>query len=215
MNGNDSTMENAPALTAPTSIASTDVGVIYPALEMRTMIDKTAQFVARNGPEFEHKILANETGKSQKFNFLIPTDIYYAYYKKRVKDFSSEIEKTETKNEPPVVTTVKDEESLEKEAPLKNQSDDDATAVVTVGIISASATVTKSQRVHAAYISSLDKQSHPPTVPFEHFIIPHPKINAVDLDVIKLTAQFAARNGKSFIQVCVFDCIIYFMLLFI
>ena len=36
------------------------------------------------GPEFEHRILANERN-NVKFNFLIPTDPYHAYYQMRVR----------------------------------------------------------------------------------------------------------------------------------
>jgi splicing factor 3A subunit 1 len=46
------------------------------------VIDKTAEFVAENGPEFETKILqGNEGGK---FNFLKSEHPYHAYYKSKV-----------------------------------------------------------------------------------------------------------------------------------
>jgi hypothetical protein len=52
-----------------------------PALQ--AICDKTAQFVARNGAEFEKRILANEA-TNQKFNFLKEGDPYNAYYRKQV-----------------------------------------------------------------------------------------------------------------------------------
>jgi splicing factor 3A subunit 1 len=36
-----------------------------------------------SGPEFEKRILANEKN-NVKFNFLVPTDPYHAYYQLRV-----------------------------------------------------------------------------------------------------------------------------------
>ena len=36
------------------------VGIIYPPPEVRNIVDKTASFVARNGPEFEQRIKQNE-----------------------------------------------------------------------------------------------------------------------------------------------------------
>jgi splicing factor 3A subunit 1 len=39
--------------------------------------------LARSGPEFEKRILANEKN-NVKFNFLVPTDPYHAYYQLRV-----------------------------------------------------------------------------------------------------------------------------------
>ena len=53
---------------------------------MSDIVDKTASFVARNGPEFEHRIRQNEV-KNPKFNFLNLTDAYHAYYQHKVKEF--------------------------------------------------------------------------------------------------------------------------------
>ena len=55
-------------------------------VDIRSIVDKTAQFVARNGQEFERKILGNEKD-NVKFSFLKPSDPYHAYYRLRVKDF--------------------------------------------------------------------------------------------------------------------------------
>lgn len=49
------------------------------------IVDKTASFVARNGPEFEARIMANEASNA-KFNFLKPTDPFHAYYLHKVRE---------------------------------------------------------------------------------------------------------------------------------
>ena len=49
------------------------------------IVDKTASFVARNGPEFETRIRQNEQN-NPKFNFLQPGDPYHAYYQHKVKE---------------------------------------------------------------------------------------------------------------------------------
>lgn len=54
-----------------------------PTVAVKTIIDKTATFVARNGPEFESRILKNEQNNT-KFSFLQPNDPYQPYYKARV-----------------------------------------------------------------------------------------------------------------------------------
>lgn len=59
--------------------------IILPPPEIRTIIDKTAQFVARNGPEFEYRILENER-TNVKFSFLNLTDPYRPYYDKKVEE---------------------------------------------------------------------------------------------------------------------------------
>ena len=61
------------------------VGVIYPPTEVRNIVDKTASFVARNGPDFEVRIRQNEIN-NPKFNFLNSEDPYHAYYQFKVKD---------------------------------------------------------------------------------------------------------------------------------
>ena len=62
-----------PAITHDTSgIAAKDknnVGIIYPPPEVRNIVDKTALFVARNGPEFEQRIKQKEHS-NPRFNFL-------------------------------------------------------------------------------------------------------------------------------------------------
>lgn len=86
------------------------VGVIHPPPDIRAIVDKTAQFVAKNGAtyrelrcmsvhcaaelgvlmccaaagvEFEKRIVANERD-NVKFNFLKSTDPYHKYYQLRV-----------------------------------------------------------------------------------------------------------------------------------
>ena len=60
-------------------------GVIIPPPEIRAVADKTAQFVARNGKNFEQRILASEEGKTAKFNFMKPFDPYHAYYEFKIR----------------------------------------------------------------------------------------------------------------------------------
>nr|XP_047137459.1 splicing factor 3A subunit 1-like [Hydra vulgaris] len=62
------------------------VGIIYPPPEVRNIVDRTANFVARNGPEFEDRIRSNEA-TNPKFNFLNPNDPYYAYYLHKLKEY--------------------------------------------------------------------------------------------------------------------------------
>ncbi|KAM1833154.1 hypothetical protein ACFX13_023006 [Malus domestica] len=65
------------------------IGIIHPPPDIRNIVDKTAQFVAKNGLEFEKRIMANNTGNA-KFNFLISTDPYHAYYQHRLSEFRAQ-----------------------------------------------------------------------------------------------------------------------------
>ncbi|KAI0637195.1 Pre-mRNA splicing factor PRP21 like protein-domain-containing protein [Trametes polyzona] len=60
-------------------------GLILPPPEIKSVIDRTAQFVARsaNPPQFEDKIRENQRG-DPKFAFLNPADPYHAYYRHRM-----------------------------------------------------------------------------------------------------------------------------------
>ena len=53
------------------------------------IINKTAQFVARNGPEFEARILKNEQNNT-KFAFLNAKDPFNPYYRAKVRELGGE-----------------------------------------------------------------------------------------------------------------------------
>lgn len=63
-----------------------DAFIYFSLYRSSDIVDKTASFVARNGPEFESRIRQNELG-NPKFNFLNFGDPYHAYYQHKVKEF--------------------------------------------------------------------------------------------------------------------------------
>ncbi|XP_074652831.1 splicing factor 3A subunit 1-like [Tubulanus polymorphus] len=141
------------------------IGIIYPPPEVRNIVDKTASFVARNGPEFETRIRQNEIN-NPKFNFLNANDPYHAYYQYKVKEF-------------------KEGKGQEPAAPKGTP----------VGISVAPA-FTKTQEQQSKLIEPIVPSEPPPQ---SDFIADPPSISAFDLDVVKLTAQFVARNGRQFL----------------
>jgi len=136
------------------------VGIIYPPPEVRNIVDKTASFVARNGPEFENRIRQNEVS-NPKFNFLQPTDAYHAYYQHKVGEF-------------------KEGRGQEPQAPKPQGS--------YLGL----------RPPDAPKIVETFVPKEPP--PEYEFMCDPPSISAYDLDVVKLTAQFTARNGRQFLE---------------
>ncbi|XP_077165039.1 splicing factor 3A subunit 1 [Paroedura picta] len=142
------------------------VGIIYPPPEVRNIVDKTASFVARNGPEFEARIRQNEIN-NPKFNFLNPNDPYHAYYRHKVNEFK------EGKAQEPsaaIPKVMQQQQSAQQQLP---------------------------QKVQAQVIQETVIPKEPP--PEFEFIADPPSISAFDLDVVKLTAQFVARNGRQFL----------------
>ncbi|XP_063430548.1 splicing factor 3A subunit 1-like [Mytilus trossulus] len=137
------------------------IGIIYPPPEVRNIVDKTASFVARNGPEFESRIRQNEIN-NPKFNFLQQNDPYHAYYQYKVKEF-------------------KEGKAQEPAVPKPGQL----------------AAVQKQQAEQARLLLETIVPKEPP--PEFEFIADPPSISAFDLDVVRLTAQFVARNGRQFL----------------
>ncbi|CAG9137340.1 unnamed protein product [Plutella xylostella] len=157
----DSPPEEAPAPSAPI------IGIIYPPPEVRNIVDKTASFVARNGPEFEARIRQNELG-NPKFNFLNSGDPYHAYYQHKVKEIR------EGRDSGVVVPAA---------APAR-------------GV--APATAARQQELLKAAVAVEPPPPRDPPPDFE-FIADPPSISALELDIVKLTAQFVARNGRQFL----------------
>uniref|UniRef100_A0A803TUM8 Splicing factor 3a subunit 1 n=1 Tax=Anolis carolinensis TaxID=28377 RepID=A0A803TUM8_ANOCA len=142
------------------------VGIIYPPPEVRNIVDKTASFVARNGPEFEARIRQNEIN-NPKFNFLNPNDPYHAYYRHKVNEFK------EGKAQEPsaaIPKVMQAQQSAQQQLP---------------------------QKLQVQVIQETVVPKEPP--PEFEFIADPPSISAFDLDVVKLTAQFVARNGRQFL----------------
>lgn len=145
------------------------VGTIVPPPDIRAIVDKTAQFVAKNGPEFEQRILGSEKN-NQKFNFLLPADPYNAYYRGKIAAFKEE-------------AAGGDAAAVQAKADEATKAANEATGTVTVAATGAAA---------PKIIAAPRKAEYSVDVP--------PGIASLDLDVIKLTAQFAARNGKGFLS---------------
>ncbi|XP_075976034.1 splicing factor 3a subunit 1 isoform X2 [Anticarsia gemmatalis] len=148
------------------------IGIIYPPPEVRNIVDKTASFVARNGPEFEARIRQNELG-NPKFNFLNSGDPYHAYYQHKVKEIR------EGKGPDPSVPTPMGAPPIQRP-----------------GL--APATAARQQELLKAAAPAEPPPPRDPPPDFE-FIADPPSISALELDIVKLTAQFVARNGRQFL----------------
>ncbi|OWM63132.1 probable splicing factor 3A subunit 1 [Punica granatum] len=174
----DETLENGnkeKANSAPATVAThtRTIGIIHPPPDIRNIVDKTAQFVAKNGPEFERRIIQSNAG-NPKFNFLNSSDPYHAYYQHRLSEFRAQ-------NQAPAEQAPQPADSAASEP----------TPAVPLVPDSASSDI-------AAQFIPLPKVLEPPES--EQYTVRLPEgITGEELDIIKLTAQFVARNGKSFL----------------
>ncbi|XP_024402802.1 probable splicing factor 3A subunit 1 isoform X2 [Physcomitrium patens] len=171
----DVNMKEAPvAHKAPQMVATQTktIGMIHPPPDIRSIVDKTAQFVAKNGPEFEKRILANEKN-NVKFNFLNALDPYHAYYQHRVSEFKAQLAAPAVAG--PMNVSVNEEAEAK---PPQEQADVDA---IKVGAVKPPGKVLEPPEPDAYTV-------HVPEL-----------ATTLDVDIIKLTAQYVARNGKSFL----------------
>ncbi|KAI7991060.1 putative splicing factor 3A subunit 1 [Camellia lanceoleosa] len=162
--------------SVPTSIAThtRTIGIIHPPPDIRNIVDKTAQFVAKNGPEFEKRTIANNAGNA-KFNFLNASDPYHAYYQHRLSEFRAQ-NQTSSLQQP-------SDTCASESAPSVLDADGNEA-------------VTKSDP--SAQFRPVCKVLEPPEA--EQYTVRLPEgITGEELDIIKLTAQFVARNRKSFL----------------
>lgn len=167
--------EQTKSSLAPASVAThtKTIGIIHPPTDIRNIVDKTVQFVAKNGPEFEKRIIANNAG-NPKFNFLSSSDPYHAYYQHRLSEFRAQSQNSA--QQPEESSTIPDDPSTPlvdgNEAPAKPDP--------------------------AVFFKPVAKVLEPPEA--EQYTVRLPEgITGEELDIIKLTAQFVARNGKSFL----------------
>ncbi|KAH7889771.1 Pre-mRNA splicing factor PRP21 like protein-domain-containing protein [Phlebopus sp. FC_14] len=128
-------------------------GLILPPPEIKSVIDRTALFVARsaNPPQFEDKIRENQR-QDPKFSFLNPADPYHAYYRHRMDRIAAG-------------------EEVEESPPDKGEGEKVTAPPEDLGV-----------------------EPPPP-----QFVMDLPNISPIDLDIMKLTALFTARRGRTFL----------------
>lgn len=172
------------AVPAPVATHTRTIGIIHPPPDIRVIIEKTATFVAKNGPEFEKRVLAMNAGNA-KFNFLLPSDPYHAYYQHRVSEFRTQLQSSQAPSDPSVPQPPSDSAApSDSSGPAATAAPSDEPAA--------------RPDPAAQFRIPPRKVLEPPEA--EQYTVRLPEgITGEELDIIKLTAQFAARNGKSFL----------------
>ena len=135
----------------PDEVNKPPTGVVLPPRDIRAIVEKTAGYVARNGPAFEDRIREKER-HNPKFSFLSANDAYFPFYAWR----------------------------------LEEVQEGRGTAV------------SAGRAGETAPAQEPEKPKGPVAPPDFYFSARMPNISAQDLDVVRLTALFVAKNGRSF-----------------
>ena len=192
------------------------VGHIRPPPEIRAIVDKTAQFVAKNGPEFEAKIMADKGG-DMKFAFLKPENPYHAYYRFKVQEApgaaggapaavpasgaaaaANPPPSTEGAGASPDTSSSSSSEPAAAEA----QATTSAAALPSGTASGGDALSAKRAPLFVNPLSrALKAVDLSAPAPRNEYTVPPPAYTTPEtFDVIKLTAQYTAVNGRSFLS---------------
>eukprot|EP01083_Nonionella_stella_P077950 213079_1 len=163
---------------------------IVPPPDLQPIIQTTASYVAKKGPDFEKQI-ALKQANNKRFDFLKPSSPYHAWYRSKVDEVKEgkpaekqpSTEDLEAKKAEEAAR--KKQEELEREQKQKDEA----------------ARIPLPQKLEAEMIEDLKPKEEtvrePPT---DNYTVPVPdNVIAFDIDVIKLTAQFVAKNGRQFL----------------
>ncbi len=153
--------------------------------------------------DFEVRIRASEEGQSAKFGFIRPGDPFNAYYEHMIVEF----EKGEGEEQQKPEEAEKEEAETSKSAtaaapPPSTAPDMPSTAVSTMSSAPPVALDSVKQRKAAADPIALAAKSldvDAPPLPFLFNAIHPSSLNALDVDTIKLTAQYTAVGGRAFL----------------
>lgn len=177
------------------------VGVIIPPPDIRAVVDKTAQFVARNGKSFEQRILSSSEGQTAKFNFMKAFDPYHAYYEMKIREVEegkpAEVAAPPSSTANDSTISIKASVNVNESKGTGNNATSGGKGASQTLQPSVSTTVKASIMNPIAQLAKVKPTEAPPA--FE-FIIAHPSgLTASDIDIIKLTAQYTAINGREFL----------------
>lgn len=170
--------------------ARAGVGLIVPPQEVRAVVEKTAEAVSRK-PALEAVIKAR-CADQPKFSFLFENDPYYPFYKSKLQEQTSATPPTAAKPKPaPDTAPFPAPPPLAAAAPAQALLDD---AVTTT----AAPVVSKLRLARAKSEAARPVPTEAPVADAYTVTLPSPVPGALELDVMKLTAQYAAANGTAF-----------------
>jgi len=163
--------------------------LIVPPPELRSIVEVTVDYVIRNGMSFEGELRKRQQN-NRKFDFLIPGNPYYKWYKWKLQckldpeaaEQQKQLEEEEKKHQEEILQVDREKKEKDKQA-------------VKVVELSLAQRLEQDIKLFRKCKESLKVQ--PPEIKCS---VPlPPMVTPAEVDIIKLTAQFVARNGRQFL----------------
>jgi splicing factor 3A subunit 1 len=177
------------------------MGLIIPPPEIRKIIDKAAELVGRYGSSIE-ATFQNEDKNLPKFSFLKDGDPYRPYYLQKANEIAKEnanksiSEKVKSSND---FTDNKSDKLLGRKIG-KEQMDAYSLNTSDGGARKNSQFQEELRKIIEEKKMNKYLSNEIKAPPKDLFSISHPNISSLDMDIIKNTAQFVARNGQKFLS---------------
>ena len=162
------------------------ISMIYPPPETKKVIDKAATLVAQYGIQVESTMKEDPS-----FSFINKNDPYYPYYQMKI----SKEKETLKKNLEEIVSKKNNEFLNKKRKEEKPEIEKEAKELLKEAMQD-KINLLKTEK--NPDINSDNKKIS--SIPQSIFSVIPPNISGTELDIIKITAQFVAKNGQKFLS---------------
>ena len=187
-----------PQNTSNDNIQNSESGIsmIYPPPETKKIIDEAATLVAEYGTSVESQMQNDE-----KFSFIKKNDPYYMYYQSKITQVQSllkqkieqwKIEQSQNKN-------TELENNNKNELLGKKRNNDNNIEKETKELLQ-NALLNKIEKIKNDNSNFLKNYENIPMPKPDIFTVLQPNISGTELDIIKISAQFVAKNGQKFLS---------------
>ena len=189
-------MENQNTTDNNIQNSESGIAMIYPPPETKKIIDEAATLVAEYGNSVESQMQNDE-----KFSFIKKSDPYYMYYQAKITEVQKLLkEKIEKwKLEQSQKNNSELENNNQNEFLGKKRNNDNNDIEKETKELLENALKSKIEKIKKDNNKLLKNYDNIPMPKPDMFTVLQPNISGTELDIIKITAQFAAKNGQKFL----------------
>ena len=171
------------------------ITMIYTPPETKKVIDKAATLVAQYGIQVETSMK-----EDPNFSFINKSDPYYPYYQSKISQSKEELRKNLSKKMEEYYSQEKNASNNENKEFLNKKRKEDNL----IELEKEAKELLKEAMQDKIDLLRSDKNLNnlekiPQPAP-DIFSVPQPNISGTELDIIKISAQFVAKNGQKFLS---------------